>query len=362
MEKLFTPGPVMIEEHILTIGAQQPPYNRTDKFSQFTHEILEGLSYVFQTSGSVAILTASGTAAMEAAVLNFLETSDNVLIVNGGVFGQRWCDLCTIHKVPFTVLTLEVGQDVDLEQLTQCLTQEKFTAILINAHETSTGQLYDIAAISQVAQRFGLFMIVDAISTLCADPFLMDEWGVDVTILSSQKALALPPGLSFVAMSTRAQARLKKATPKTLYLNLQDYLKNQERGQLPYTPAINLLLQLHQRLLDIKAATLPAIILQHKKRADRFRHDIKGYPLKILSSRHSNAMTALRCQEPHAVEIVKMLRDDYQIDVTPNGGHLRDHVFRVSHMGNPSDTDITELMTGLKAVIGTVSHLKQKGN
>lgn len=355
MRKLFTPGPVAMEKHILTIGAQQPPYNRTDKFSEFTHEILNGLSYVFQTSAPVAILTGSGTAAMEAAVLNFLCPSDNVLIINGGTFGQRWCNLCKVHRIPFKEFTLGAGEDIDLERFKQRLNREKFTAILINAHETSTGQLYSIESISEISQTFGLFTIVDAISTICADQFLMDQWGVDVAILSSQKALALTPGLSFVAMGTRALARLKKAKPKTLYLNLQDYLTNQERGQLPYTPAINLLLQLHQRLRDIQATTLPHVILQHKKRATTFRHGIRDYPLQILSTRQSNAMTALLCENSNAIKIVQMLRDLYDIDVTPNGGDLAHRVFRVSHMGAQSNSDITELITGLKAVISRLS-------
>jgi len=356
MKTLFTPGPVIMEKHILAIGAQQLPYNRTDKFSQLTHEILNGLAYIFQTNGSVAILTSSGTAAMEAAVLNFLDTSDNVLIVNGGTFGQRWCNLCDIHGVSFTELTLDSGKDVDLGQLTKRLCSEKFTAILMNAHETSTGQLYDIESISQIARNFGLFTIVDAISTICADQFLMDEWGIDITILSSQKALALPPGLSFVAMNTRALARLKESRPKTLYLNLQDYLTNQQRGQLPYTPAIGLLLQLHQRLLDIKATTLPEIILQHKKRADVFRRSINGCPFQILPARQSNAMTALWCKDSNAIEIVQMLRDIYNIEVTPNNGNLQHNVFRVSHMGAQSDSDVAELINGLKAVISKLSH------
>jgi len=356
MKKLFTPGPVVMEKHILAIGAQQLPYNRTDNFSQLTHEILGGLSDLFQTNGPVAILTSSGTAAMEAAVLNFLDSSDHVLIINGGTFGQRWCNLCDIHRVPFKELRLDAGKDVDLQQLTNRLASEKFTAILINAHETSTGQLYDIESISQIARNFGLFTIVDAISSICADPFLMDEWGINVTILSSQKALALPPGLSFVAMSTRAVARLKKIKPKTLYLNLQDYLTNQERGQLPYTPAIGLLLQLHRRLLDIKAATLSEIILQHKKRAGIFRQGIKDCPFRILPARSSNAMTAIWCKDSNAIEIVQMLRDIYKIEVAPNGGDLRHHVFRVSHMGAQADSDITELINGLKDVISNLSH------
>lgn len=351
MRKLFTPGPVAMAAHILAIGAQQLPYNRTDMFSHLTHEILKGLSYVFQTRGSVAILTGSGTAAMEAAVLNFLDISDPVLIINGGTFGQRWCKLCEIHQIPFKELLLDAGKNVDLEQLTQRLASEKFTAILVTAHETSTGQLYDIESINRIARNFGLFTIIDAISTICADLFLMDEWGIDVTILSSQKALALPPGLSFIALSARARDRLREATPKTLYLNLQDYLSNQERGQLPYTPAVGILVQLHRRLLDIQAATLPEIILQHEKRATIFRQGIKGYPLQILPARQSNAMTALWCKDSNAVEIVQRLRDVYNIEVTPNGGDLQHHVFRVSHMGDQSNADITELIEGLKEVI-----------
>ncbi|HIB76319.1 MAG TPA: alanine--glyoxylate aminotransferase family protein [Flavobacteriales bacterium] len=202
MSKLFTPGPVMMEQHILAIGAKQLPYNRTHEISQLTYDILEDLSYLFQTSGSIVILTASGTAAMEASVLNFLDGSDTVLVINGGTFGQRWVTLCEVHEIAFEQLTLDAGHDIDYERLTKLLSSHKFTAILINAHETSTGQLYDIEAIGKIAHEFGVFTIVDAISTLCADKFLMDEWGIDVSIASSQKALSLPPGLSFVAMIT----------------------------------------------------------------------------------------------------------------------------------------------------------------
>ncbi len=225
----------------VSTSAKQPPYNRTDEFSHLTQEILCGHKYVFQTSGEVALLTGSGTLAMEAAVLNFLTPSDRVIIVNGGTFGQRWCDLCRIHTIPFREIELEAGADLDLDTLREICGEEEFTAFLINAHETSTGQLYDVEAIGKVLSDFGLFYIVDAISTICADPFQMDNWNVDVAILSSQKAIALPPGLSFVAMGPRAILRLSNSAPKTLYLYLQVYLTNQERGQLPYTPAIVLL-------------------------------------------------------------------------------------------------------------------------
>ncbi len=349
--KLFTPGPVPIEKHILAIGSEQPPYNRTEEFSQFTREIIGGLQQVFQTDGSVALLTGSGTAAMEAAVLNFLDASDKVLIVNGGAFGQRWCDLCKIHSIPYEALSMEAGKDLDLLQLEEQISRNKYSAILINAHETSTGYLYDIESIGRIAKEFNLLTIVDAIGTICADPFFMDKWNVDVAILSSQKGLALPPGLSFVAMSARAVSRLNRINPKTCYLNLKDYLANQERGQLPYTPAIGILVQLHQRLLDIKRITLPILIEQHRKIATEFRDAIADLPFSQLPERQSNALTALVCEDMNALSIVHHLRHHHDIEITPNGGDLKDRVFRISHMGAQRKADILTLIKGLKEVV-----------
>ena len=322
-----------IEEHILAIGAKQPPYNRTDAFSHLTHEILAGLKYVFQTSGEVALITGSGTLAMEAAVLNFLTSADNVIVVNGGTFGQRWCDLCRIHAIPYREIRLIAGADLNLDLLRGICGEEKHTALLINAHETSTGQLYDIQAIGKVACDFDLLYIVDAISSICADPFQMDDWGVDVAILSSQKAMALPPGISFVAIGSSALVRLQGAAPKTLYLNLQDYLNNQKRGQLPYTPAIGLLLQLHQRLLDIKLHTLPEIISHHARCSTDFREAITDLPFKALPTRQSNAMTALICEGMDAINVVHYLQIHHAIEVAPSGGELKNKLIRISHMG-----------------------------
>lgn len=336
-----------MEEHILAIGAQQPPYNRTDEFSQLTHEILSGLKYVFQTSGEVALLTGSGTLAMEAAAVNFLTTNDSVIVVNGGTFGQRWCDLCRIRAIPFHEIKLEAGADVDLDQLRDLCETENCTALLINAHETSTGQLYDIEAIGQIAHDFDLLYIVDAISTVCADPFQMDDWDVDVAILSSQKAIALPPGLAFVAMGSRALVRLHEGTPETLYLNLQDYLANQERGQCPYTPAIGLFLQLHQRLLDVQQQTMPEVVAQHAERSSAFRAAIVDLPFRILPTRPSNALTALMCETINATQVVGHLQAHHSIEIAPSGGVLKDKLIRISHMGRQSQSDQDLIISAL---------------
>jgi aspartate aminotransferase-like enzyme len=297
---------------------------------------------------------------MEAAALNFLTSADNVIVVNGGTFGQRWCDLCSIHAIPYHEIKLEAGEDLNLNQLGKICSREKYTAFLINAHETSTGQLYDVQAIGRIVRDFGLLYIVDAISTICADPFQMDDWDVDVAILSSQKAIALPPGLSFVAMGPKALTRLQDNTAKTLYLNLPDYLANQQRGQLPYTPAIGLLLQLHQRLLDIQQRTLPEIVATHAQRAADFREAIIDLPFSALPSRQSNAMTALVCEGMDAVTVVHCLQSHHAIEVAPSGGALKHKLIRISHMGAQNSSDSDSIIAALTNV--THTHQIERGS
>jgi aspartate aminotransferase-like enzyme len=351
--RLFTPGPVPIEQHIRDIGQRQLPYNRTQPFSTLTHEVLAGLQHVFQTEGPVALLTASGTAAMEAAVLNFLDTSDRALVINGGTFGQRWCDLCDIHSIAYDEIKVPLGTDLDLSDLKDRLCDNRYSALLINAHETSVGHLYDIKAIGLIAREHGLFFIVDAISSICADEFSMDAWHVDVAILSSQKALALPPGLSFVAMNQAATVRLFRGAPKSMYLDLGSYLANQKRGQVPFTPAIGLLMQLHQRLADIRHKTLPALVLEHRQRAESFRaalDDPSFAAFSVLPARCSNAMTAVSCEGVDAFEIVEELRNRHNIVVAPSGGELKSKVIRVAHMGAQKEADVTSLISALRGI------------
>ena len=347
---IFAPGPVPVAQHILAIGHEQPPYNRTADFSKLTLSILCGLQYVFQTQGSIALLTSSGTAAMEASVMNFLNTEDRALVINGGVFGQRWCDLCDIHSIPYEELKVPLGEDIDLSVLDDILSSNRYTAALVNAHETSTGHLYDVEAIGEIVSRYGVFFIVDAICAICADEFLMDDWHVDAAILSSQKALALPPGLSFVAMNDRALERLAINDPRSMYFNLEDYLVNQERGQSPYTPAVGIMMQLHRRLLDIQDQTLSSLVNTHKQRAEYFRHSLEDLCLSVLPERPSNSLTALSCDSFAATDIVETLRRRYNIVVAPNGGGLSSRVFRVSHMGAQNDADVDHLIEALKAI------------
>jgi len=352
---MFMPGPTPVAEDILRMGSWQPPYNRTQSFSELTLEILEGLKALFNTRGEVVILTASGTGAMEAAAKGCLLPEGRALIVNGGVWGQRWVDICRANGLPFEEIQLASGTTVDPGDIEARLMGGSFDALLINGHETSTGVLYDLPAIGEIARRYNALFIVDAISTVGADEFQMDDWGIDVAILSSQKALALPPGLSFVALNQRALDRLDSAPSSGIYFDLKIYLKNQARGQMPYTPAISLFLMLHERLNQMRRAGLDQGIEQHAQLAKYFRDQLPDLLLQVFSLRPSNAMTAVRCANGiNARELVRILETQHSIYVAPNSGELETRVFRVSHMGDQHEEDVDGLCIALRSTINSL--------
>ncbi len=347
--RLFTPGPVTMSARTLAIGASQLPYNRTEQFSQITFEIIKDLKYIFGTQEDMVIFAASGTGAMEAVFFNFLDQSDKVLIVNGGTFGQRWVDLCIQHEIPYEQISLDPGQPISLEDLERTLSTQEYSTLLINAHETSTGIIYDTKAIGELTQKYGVFFVVDAISTICADIFMMDEWHVDVSLLSSQKALALPPGLSFLALNKKARLRLETKTCQSYYFDIKAYLANQSRGQMPFTPVIGHFMMLQERLKDIKLRGIDFFVSRHSKLAEFFRKGLQGLPLSFLPNSPSNALTAISCPtDIDAFDLVKRLAAGFNCFVAPNGGDLKHRVFRVSHLGEQNKTDIDFLINALK--------------
>lgn len=329
---IFTPGPVKMSEEILQIGAKQTPYFRNSEFSKVTFECENGLlDMVNAPEGSkVIFLTASGTAAMESAVMNLLNKNDNALVVNGGGFGARFVEICATHNIPHSNFKVTNTNLSDIETLAP---KETYSALIVNAHETSIGQLYDPDAMGNYAVKNSMLYIVDAISMLVTDPLDMQKSNIDVVIAGSQKGLALPPGLSMVVLSPKAISKLQDIN--SLYFNFKDYLSNGERGQSPYTPAVTIMLQLHARLNQIKKrGGITQSIASAKEIAEYFRSSIKALPLKEYTPYMPNAMTALAPTDgKSAMDIVNALEKNYKVMVCPNGGSERDTVFRVSHMG-----------------------------
>ena len=348
----FTVGPVQSLASVRAIGARQVPYFRTEEFSA---TMLENEIYIKKFAKAsddsrVAFITGSGTASMEAAVINFFDERDKILVINGGSFGQRFADICRIHSLDHTEIKLQPGKTLRPELLEE-YSGKGFTGLLVNIHETSTGVYYDPKMIGDFCRRNGIFLVVDAISSFLADPLDVRAYGINVMLTGSQKALACPPGVSLILMDGTAIDRLESRDSGCMYLDLKGALKDGERGQTPFTPAVGILLQINQRLKDIDAAGgVEKETEKIKELAEYFRERIKGMPYEIFSDSLSNAVTPLRPLRGSAYDIFLKLKAEHDMWICPNGGDLKDRLFRVGHIGDLKTGDYDLLIEALETI------------
>lgn len=331
----FTVGPVMSDPEIIEVANHSAPYFRTPEFSKIMLQnekiMLEFLNAPINSR--CVFFTTSGTGAMESCVMNILNKQDKVIVINGGSFGQRFVELCELHSIQHTIVKCDFGHQIRSEQL-QILSNQGYTALLINMNETSSGTLYDMEMISAFCKQNNILLIVDAISAFLSDNVDMDKIGAAAVITGSQKALSVQPGVSIIALTPQAITRINSNPEKCLYLSLKQALKNMERGQTPFTPAVTTLLQINARLNCI--CNSGGVLKESKKirsLADDFRNGIKNLPLDLVSESPANAVTALRTRNNSAQEIIRILKDEYQIWACPNGGEIGKSVLRIGHIG-----------------------------
>lgn len=344
----FTVGPVQSSGAVLAIGAEQVPYFRTVEFSDMMLEnehLVKKFAHANEGS-RVAFMTCSGSGGMETAIMNCLTKDDKALVINGGSFGERFVELLTLHEIPFSEIKLEAGKALKPEHLTP-YEGKGYTAFLLQKHETSTGVHYDMELVSGFCKRNNCFLIVDAISTFLADPFDMQSLDAGIMIAGSQKALACPPGIAILIMAPSALKRIEKTKCCCQYFDLKLALKNQERGQTPWTPAVGVLRQINVRLKEIDTAGgTEAEIERTARLANYFRNKIKEYnlPFEIVSESLSNAVTPLHPTTQSAHALFLKIKDEYGMWICPNGGDMKDTIFRVGHIGCLNETDYDKLI------------------
>ena len=344
----FTVGPVMSSPGVRAIGAEQVPYFRTKEFSDVMLEnerLVKKFAHTTKDS-RVVFMTSSGSGGMETAIMNTLTKQDKALVINGGSFGQRFVELLTLHEIPFTEIKMEHGKALRSEHL-KPYEGKGYTAFLLQKHETSTGVHFDIHLVSDFCKRNNCFLIVDTISTFLTDPFDMAALDAGIMITGSQKALACPPGIAVMALAPSALERIEKTKCCCQYFDLKLALKNQERGQTPWTPAVGVLLQINKRLNEIDAAGgVDAEISRAANLANYFRTKLKEYhlPFEIVSESLSNAVTPLHPTTQSAYDIFLKLKDEYGIWICPNGGDMKETIFRVGHLGYLTEKDYDQLI------------------
>ncbi len=350
----FAVGPVMMSDSIRQMSVDRIPYFRTSDFSQLMLEnerILKDLMGAPENAKAV-FLTGSGTAAMDAAVNNLFNADDKLIIVNGGSFGHRFCEIADAYGIAYQAIELECGKALKREHL-EPFASQSFTGLLINMGETSTGVCYDMDMVGSFCRENGLVLVVDAISTFLSDELNMAQIGADVVLTGSQKALAVAPGVSMMVLSHRAVERVMANKPQCYYLDLKPALKNQERGQTPFTPAVGILIQINARLCQIAADGIEVERSRIVAVANDFRSRIRRYPFTIVSESLSNTVTPLAPINPEvdAYQIFQMLKDEYDIIVCPNGGEMAHKVFRVGHIGALTVADNDKLFAALDDLV-----------
>lgn len=354
----FTVGPVQSSDAVRAIGAEQVPYFRTQEFSEVMLEnerLIKKFAHTTEDS-RVVFMTCSGSGGMECAIMNTLTKKDRALVINGGSFGERFVELLKLHEIPFTEIKKEHGKALKAEDLVPYEGQG-YTTFLMQKHETSTGVHYDIEMVADFCKRNHLFLIVDTISTFLCDPFDMTATNTGIMITGSQKALACAPGIAVMILSPDALERVKSNHCCCQYLDLKLALKNMERGQTPWTPAVGILRQINVRLKEIDAmGGAEAEITRCADLAKYFRDKLVEHhlPFEIVSESLSNAVTPLHPTTQSAYEIFLKIKDEYGIWICPNGGDMKDTIFRVGHIGYLHKEDYDKL-------IAAFLDLKKKG-
>ena len=350
---LMVLGPTEIEKDILKEGANSQEYMRTQDYTEKWFRIFENLKYAFQTKNLVVVYATSGTGAMEAAVTNFLSSDDKVLYINGGSFGKRWGDICKKHNIETFEIPVEFGKSPNIDDVKKYMEQNSdVKALFATLNETSSGALTDIEAIGELLKNYpDILFIVDCISGLLSEEFLQDAWGVDVAVSASQKAFALPPGLSFLSASKKALDRAEKSNLRNFYFDIFDYVNNANRGQTPFTPAVGIVNQLDKRLQKIKNEGLENFRNRYKKNTLYLREGLKNLGFNVLAESPANCVTAVYTKDLDAYKIVQIMREKYNIEIAPSGGELKHKLFRIGNFGNIQIKNIKFFLKCLNKVL-----------
>lgn len=353
---LLTPGPTPVPEEVQREMAKPIIHHRTPQYKEIFAAVNETLKKVFKTERDVITFTSSGTGAMEASVVNTLSKGDTVIVVRGGKFGERFAEICQAYGLNVVPIDIAWGQAPDPEVIRKTLAGNKQAkAVFLNLCETSTATVYDIKAIGAIIGKTDAILVVDAISGLGADEFKMDEWEVDVAVGGSQKGLMIPPGLAFCALSEKAWDRVSKANLPAYYLDIRKYKKSLSQSDVPFTPAITLVIGLKKALSIIENEGVDAYIDRHRQDAEYVRTEIKNMGLEVFSKAPSYALTAVKVpQGIDGLNLIKVLKTKA---ITFAGGQasLKGKIFRIAHMGGITRDDLKHALKILKE---TLSDLK----
>ena len=367
MEKkyLFSPGPTMLPPEVLLKMAEPIMHHREPEFEKIFAEIREGLKYLFQTKNEVLTFTSSGTGAMEGAISNILSKGDKALVVRGGKFGERWGEICKAYGIEFIPIDVEWGKGVDPKRIEEILKSEpSVRAVYTQASETSTGVKNPIKEIAEIVKKYeNTVSVVDAITGIGVFDIPMDEWGIDVLVSGSQKALMLPPGLAFAALSDKAWKFVERSDLPKYYFDFKKELKGTKKNQSSYTPAITLFVGLRKSLNMIRQEGLEALFQRHEKLARATREAVKALGLDLYAADSpSNAVTAVKIPEGIDGERLKdLFFERFGITVAEGQDRAKGKIIRIAHLGYYEKLDMVMVISALEMLLKEMGHRFELG-
>ena len=354
---LMIPGPTPVPESVLKAMGRHPIGHRSGEFQAVVQRTTEQLKWLHQTQGDVLVITGSGTAAMEAGIINTLSRGDKVLCGDNGKFGERWVKVARAYGLEVEVIQAEWGQPLDTEAFRLALEADSakaIKAVILTHSETSTGVINDLETIARHVKAHGTALtIADCVTSLGATDVPMDAWGVDVVASGSQKGYMLPPGLSFVAMGERAWQAYERSDLPKFYLDLGPYRKTAAKNSNPFTPAVNLYFGLEAALEMMQNEGLEAIFARHARHRSAAQAGMKaiGLPLFAAEGHGSPAITAVAPNGIDAEQLRKAVKERFDILLAGGQDHLKGKVFRIGHLGYVCDRDVLTAVSAIEATL-----------
>jgi len=354
---LMIPGPTPVPETVLQALGRHPIGHRSADFQKIVKRTTEQLQWLHQTKNDVLVITGSGTAAMEAGIVNTLSKGDRVLCGDNGKFGERWVKVAKAYGLAVEVIDAPWGQPLDPEAFRAALEADAgktIKAVILTHSETSTGVINDLQTIAQHVQAHGTALtIADCVTSLGATDVPMDAWGIDVIGSGSQKGYMMPPGLSFVAMSEKAWGAYARSDLPKFYLDLGKYRTSAKADSNPFTPAINLYFALEAALEMMETEGLKAIFARQARhqRATTAAMKAIGLPLYAAEGHGSPAITAVAPEGIDAEVLRKEVKSRFDILLAGGQDHLKGHVFRIGHLGFVCDRDILTAVAAIEATL-----------
>ena len=362
---LFAPGPSPIPPKVLLAMAEPIIHHRAPAYVKVLEEVREGLKYLFQTKNEVLVFASSGTGAMEGAVSNTLCAGDKALVVQGGKFGERWAQICNAYGVHAKIIHVEWGRAVDPDLIRKALEVEPtIKAIFIQASETSTGVKHPVREIAEIVKNYETtILVVDAITGVGVFDLPTDKWNLDIVVGGSQKALMLPPGLSFVVLSDKAWSFVEKSTLPKYYFDFKKELKNIKSNQSAYTPAVSLVVGLREVLRQIKEEGLENVFARTERMARATREAMKALGLQLFApDSPSNAVTAVIA--PAGIDgqkVVKVLREKHNITIAGGQDQAKGKIFRIAHFGYMDTYDIVSVVSAVEMILKELGYVVELG-